>query len=510
MKRITLLILVLLSSLTGFSQVENFDDPTVVAPTGATWLLPTGSWLIFDNGVGSIDWTLNPQATYPANSGTKAAYMNRQNIGDGNTSQDYLVTPLLTVPQNPQLRFYTRTTVAGDQGTIFQVRAALASSDPTQISSYTILLEDWTENELNDNYDVYEEKIVEIPPTVGTSVYIAFVRVFTQPDGIGGDRWLIDDFKFIPRCLDPEALVATPFDDNANLSWTSAGPATQWEVHVLPADATFDATAGTPLVATTNTNFNVTATTQPTATPLLPLTEYIYYVRAVCENSPSDWVASEPFFTQASPPECGGNYVDSGGPDASYSLNEDSVITICPETSTDQVTVTFLTFATEDNYDGLYVHDGDSTAAPLIPSDNEDGNTQELETPGAYWGSEIPGPFTATSASGCLTFHFVSDTFVTDEGWTANVTCLPPPTCPKPSELTANFATHNSVELQWTANGPGTQFEIIAVPEGSPAPTAASIGIPATSNPFLYTDLAASTCFDFYVRAICAPDDISL
>src|SRR5690606_26276162 len=211
-------------------------DDFVGEPTGNTWVLGSGTWHVFDNGVGSINWGLNPPATYPAYSGTKAAYMNRENIGAGNTSRDFLASPAFEVPQNPQLRFQTRTTVAGNQNTTFEVRMAPASSDPTDPASYTTLLASWTEINLVPSFDQYDEKIVDLSVAPGTMVHIAFVRVFTQSSGaLSGDRWIVDDIKLIQKCEDPTNLSVTAFDDNANVSWQTDGSAGEWLVHVLPA-----------------------------------------------------------------------------------------------------------------------------------------------------------------------------------------------------------------------------------------------------------------------------------
>src|SRR5690606_29876709 len=119
MKRITLLILAMLFSITGFSQVlvESFEGTTVPDLGNNTWELGSGTWGVFDNGVGTgQSWTFNDGVTTPPTpplvyDGARAAYMNRENIGQFNTSQDYLATPAVTVPNNGQLKFWTRTTL---------------------------------------------------------------------------------------------------------------------------------------------------------------------------------------------------------------------------------------------------------------------------------------------------------------------------------------------------------------------------------------------------------------
>ncbi|RYZ50211.1 MAG: adhesin, partial [Sphingobacteriales bacterium] len=508
MKKITIYLVMLLMGFSGYSQVENFDNPSVVAPvTPGPWVLPSGTWQIFDNGVGpNVNWTLNPQEVYPAYSGTKAAFMNRMNIGAGNTSEDYLVTPLLTVQDNQQLRFFTRTTIAGQAppGTLYQIRSAPATADPTLPASFTTIVAQWTENELTEVFDEYEEKVLDITEPVNTQLYYAFVRVNSQPDlAPTGDRWLVDDFKFVSKCLDVTNIVPACLATSASLSWTSPGGATQWAIHVLPADAEFDPSVGTPIIANTNTNFVVDQVTQPVAGPMLPLTEYAFYIQALCENSPSEWVMVT-CTTQPLPPVCGGSYVDNGGVDQPYLPNSNETITICPESTNPdyQVTVTFTSFNTETGYDALYVYDGNSTNASLLPSQNGPGNTTALATPGAWWGTVIPGPFTSSSPDGCLTFQFISDGIVQNPGFTANVTCNPPPVCPKPGSL-AVAVTSTTATLTWTNIGPGTSWEVIALPCGAPAPNAATVGTTTTNQSYTFDPLEPGTCYSFYVRANC-------
>src|SRR5690606_11760790 len=174
----------------------------------------------------------------------------------------------------------------------------------------------------------------------------------------------------------------------------------------------------------------------------------------------------------------------------------------------DIVTVTFSSFSVETNWDGMYVHDGNSVSAPLIASTNGPGNGA-LTTPGAYWGTAIPGPFESSSADGCLTFHFISDGIVNMAGWVADVTCAPAPTCPKPTALTTSTVLSDSAMFGWTNVGPATSWEVIALPCGSPAPDATSAWIPTTDNPVLMDGLTPDTCYNFYVRAICAAPDVS-
>ena len=65
----------------------------------------------------------------------------------------------------------------------------------------------------------------------------------------------------------------------------------------------------------------------------------------------------------------------------------------------------------EEEYDFVYVDDGNSTAATDLSAGGFDGTT-------------IPGPFVSTAADGSLTIKFYSDGGVSNAGFVANVACL--------------------------------------------------------------------------------------
>ena len=191
MKKITLLLLTFFISLVAYGQglTENFDGGTT---------LPTG-WTQFNNGQGAQQrlWTINTNPTFSASPNNSAFIQNYQ-IGMGNTSRDWLRTTRITLPENAQLQFLTRAFLNDDQGTIYEVRVS-RDADPANTAAYT-LAEDWSEQELNptgiyeDNGTTprWDEKTVNLKTlgyNAGEQVYIAFVRVFTQPTGaLGGER----------------------------------------------------------------------------------------------------------------------------------------------------------------------------------------------------------------------------------------------------------------------------------------------------------------------------------
>lgn len=114
---------------------------------------------------------------------------------------------------------------------------------------------------------------------------------------------------------------------------------------------------------------------------------------------------------------CGQNFYDSGDIGAAYSNNENSTHTVCPSTAGMMLEVDFNAFDIELNFDFLSIYDGPTAASPLI---------------GTFSGTVSPGTVTSTDASGCLTFVFTSDASVTNPGWEAVFSCVPPVVCADP------------------------------------------------------------------------------
>ena len=109
------------------------------------------------------------------------------------------------------------------------------------------------------------------------------------------------------------------------------------------------------------------------------------------------------------PLSCGDVFYDPGGALGDYGNNNLATYTICPDVPGDPVTITFSSFNLENSFDYLYVWDDDSDAGP------EDFT---------YTGTTIPGPITATNATGCLTVVFDSDGSVTSTGFEVTVSCI--------------------------------------------------------------------------------------
>jgi hypothetical protein len=304
-------------------------------------------------------------------------------------------------------------------------------------------------------------------------------------------------------CFEPTNIaISGVTTTTANINWAISSNNSQWQVIIAP--------CGTPNPTPNNTGVLVITNTYQ-AVGLNPNTCYSVFIRSMCSpTTSSSWSQAYTFTTLANttnPLTCGGIFTDPEGSSASYSNNANSTVTICPTNTGDQVTVTFTSFSLEANYDGLYVYNGNSNTSPQIASANGAASIPG-GLAGAYWGTTLPGPFTSTHSSGCLTFVFRSDTSVVQSGWIANITCGLAPTCPKPTNLVVTGVTTTSATLGWVNNSSATSWEVIALPCGT-APTSTSVGIVTTVNPYTFTNLTPNSCYQLYVRAICSPSDNS-
>ncbi len=189
----------------------------------------------------------------------------------------------------------------------------------------------------------------------------------------------------------------------------------------------------------------------------------------------------------------GDHFYDSGGLNGNYSDNE-NITTVISDPNGGNVTVTFLSFNLESNFDFLRVFDGPDTNSNLL---------------GVFDGITIPGPFTSTHDSGNLTFVFTSDGSITRSGWDAVAFCEST-SCPRPTTIFTTNVAPTSAEVNWTNGNSETQWEIEYGQFGFEHGNGTIIDV--NSNPFFLENLEQGSRNDVYIRAICgenAGDDDS-
>ncbi|HAY70387.1 MAG TPA: hypothetical protein DCX89_00720 [Saprospirales bacterium] len=198
--------------------------------------------------------------------------------------------------------------------------------------------------------------------------------------------------------------------DSARISWSASDP-----VPVNGYQYGFSTNTTPPL------NWSTSFTTEGIIYGLSSNSKYYFFVRSVCEESlVSSWQSAGPFYTQLT---CDDISTDTGGSSAEYSDNENIIRSICPDIELHYISITFTDFDVETDWDALYIFDGKSTSDPMFSSGNPE--TDAGFPAGGYYGTDLPGTFTSTHSSGCLTLQFMSDGYVTGDGWEANADCIP-------------------------------------------------------------------------------------
>ena len=521
MKKITLLLTLFFCAISGYGQTAPLSEG-FESGIPADWKVMNGS-----NGLGSFfHWEIS--TTFAANSGTKAAFVNTEEIGINNTEEDWLISRANPIPAAGQLRFFTRQTIAGDQNTLYQIRVALVGATPNQetIADYAIVKQ-WTETELSNTASVgaYVEKTFDMPAAyVGQNVYIAFVRVFTQPGTArAGDRWLIDDVRVVPKCQDPAQLNVDPATltaTSATLSWQNPGASTSWEVEIVPANTT---PTGTGAVVTTAATAAVSVNTSTIAlyNPLNPGVSYEYYVRSLCADQvKSEWVGpfifttlpigavcANPINIAALPYQTGNNTAVFGnhyaGPQGAFTscgatpagtnyFGGADVFYSYTATATGPISIAMAPLGAASTNSSIFVYNGPCSnvgTACLAGLANADGTVRNL-TLNVIAGNTYLIVISSSAATPTVAYNLL----IQQENCS-----------PKPADLTATDPTLVGATLSWGNAGNYTSWDVAVQPLGQGIPTGAGTDTVTGTPSFIKTGLAAGTQYQYWVRAECTP-----
>ncbi|HEX9980476.1 MAG TPA: choice-of-anchor L domain-containing protein, partial [Flavobacterium sp.] len=524
MKKITFLILLFLFSFPSFSQVLQEGFENTAGPDLGTdqWALGSGIWAVYDNGVGiNQSWTISNSVQTPplVFAGTNAAFMNRENVGPGNTALDYLVTPQVLIPANGQLRFWSRSTQNGPQGTVYKVMVSTTSQ--TDAASFT-LVQAYTEEELSTVFNIYEEKVIDLSAYANTNVYVAFVmELFQETSSLISDRWLLDEVRIVEKCLEPTNLGADLITQtSAQLNWDNPGGAAQFEVEIMP--FAVDPT-GAGIIVNTN-SFNATQTTTPApGTLFTPTTQYQYYVRAICENNtPSDWVGPFVFMTSSPGLTCNapivigstpystvdstanyGDSTDESQPAScaagdNFMLGNDVFYSYTP-TETGAISITMTPTS---NASGIFVYEGCGNVGDvcLAGVGNNGSGVRDIPSVNVTAGQQYIIVISSNSFAGPQTVDY---TLVVQ-----TLNCAPP------SNLNATGTGPNSANLSWNG-GTATSWEVFVQTAGSPIPSGAgqqtniNTNYPVTTLTGTATQLQLGTPYQYWVRNDCGDGTFS-
>ncbi|HMQ50146.1 MAG TPA: hypothetical protein PKA00_22215 [Saprospiraceae bacterium] len=217
-------------------------------------------------------------------------------------------------------------------------------------------------------------------------------------------------------------------------------------------------------------------------------TAYELYIRANCGAGNFGTYTGPVAFKTS--PTCGDTFYDSGGPDENFQPFENQRVLICPDEIGLYAQVTFQEFVLDYAY--MTVYDGESEADSFL---------------GYFSGNQVPGVFTSSHPTGCLTFIFNAFSDITSAGWEATVDCI---RCIRPANVVFSNITTTSVQMTWPFI---LSAELYHWEIGLPGFT------PGTGNEVLAGDtdeitvlvegLASGTFYEVYVQSDCGQGDES-
>ncbi|MFT6334525.1 MAG: photosystem II stability/assembly factor-like uncharacterized protein [Saprospiraceae bacterium] len=228
--------------------------------------------------------------------------------------------------------------------------------------------------------------------------------------------------------------------------------------------------------------------------------KYYFHIRSMCAGSTSSWITYGPVESKLT---CGGISYDSGGSASDYDNNENIIINICPIQGQTDLTLTFSAFNAEVGYDVLYIHNGPDIDSPLFPGGATSmSNSYPI---GGFTGTNIPGPFTSTDASGCITLEFKSDGSVVRPGWIADISCMVDESCHLPLDVTVSDVGSTDAKASWGEpfNVPENGYEY-AVTENQTPPTS---GTPESTLLVDISGLISETTYYFHLRSACTAEN---
>ncbi|WP_124981790.1 T9SS-dependent choice-of-anchor J family protein [Nonlabens xiamenensis] len=191
MKKITLLIMLLATALAHAQLPEDFN--------GAAF--PPAGWLIADgaNGLGTTE-----QWQQDGTSPEFFALSLWEAVATGQSAEDWLVTPLVSITSTENLLQFLSTDLnQGEFGSVLSIRVSTTSQSNqasfTEVASFT-------EDDLgNDQNAAFAQFTVNLNAYLNQSVYIAFVHVQNDGDGI-----VVDNVELVEAAAGPPGPANTP------------------------------------------------------------------------------------------------------------------------------------------------------------------------------------------------------------------------------------------------------------------------------------------------------------
>ena len=474
---------------------------------------------------GSSAWTVNSTNTTYNRTPRTGSY----NVTLRYSNEDWMFYALdLTGGMEYQLEFFARQNSSDN----VWVEAAYGTvNDPSAMTNVII------PETLVVNGDYQRFHALFTPATSGTYYLGIKGRLTSAPWYLS-----IDDISVMepPTCPRPSDLTASGFTANsAVVSWTPGGTETEWDVVYGPEG--FDP-------ATEGTTVNVDdGNPQTTLTGLTDNTSYQFYVRAICGAGDESILEGPASFTTPCLPaaipflegfETGYTHDEvlagcwtqtSVSGSSAWTVNStNTTYNRTPRTGSYNVTLRYsnedwmfyaldLTggmeyqlefFARQNSSDNVWVeaaygtvNDPSAMTNVIIP--------ETLVVNGDY--QRFHALFTPATSG---TYYLGIKGRLTSAPWYLSIddiSVMEPPTCPRPSDLTASGFTANSAVVSWTPGGTETEWDVVYGPEGfDPATEGTTVNVDDGNPQTTLTGLTDNTSYQFYVRAICGAGDESI
>ena len=242
----TSILLILVNFSFGQLSLENFNSG-----------IPSG-WAVTSNLTVTNNWISNATGGYQATGGASVNPASNNTVGT--TAEYFMISPQFLTPENGEIRFFTKQGSFTNRGATYQIR--ISTANQPDITGFNVVLQSWTETQLNVSATTYEEKIVPIPSLpAGIPVYIAFVAVTNQTGttGTSGDTWFVDNVRVIPECTPITGITTTLTSQTAQINWTHP-TATNFSIQVVP-NGVGIGSSGTPVSGTSYLASGLTANT---------------------------------------------------------------------------------------------------------------------------------------------------------------------------------------------------------------------------------------------------------
>jgi len=458
---------------------EGFNDPA--SPTQLCWtvtsLAGANRW--------SLDYTLNPAE------GNEVASILPNN---GTNNNDYLISPTFILPPASTNEFYRvkfkyRVESPTEPNNI-EILISTAGTAPASFDANPPLMSVRTWNNVT-----YLERIINLNTYAGQNINVAW----HLPAGLNNrNRIYIDDvvFERIPACPDPSDLIVENITStSADLSWAPGFLETQWQVAVQPLGTGVPSATFAGDLVTDNEDYTVTE--DYLGQPLLPGSQYEYYVRAHCNDTDqSAWVGPIPFrlLLCEDADRCAYTFTmtDTGsntwqGSTMSVIQNGLVIATLSGPANGQRTSNQVVTFCPGVQFE-LFWNNGTSTAA---------ASTQVGVSITNFYGEEV---YNKPPGTGTLNSRLYR-----------GMPFCAPITCPYPTNLSVLQTSGTSVTISWTPGGTETAWDYVFQAAGGNYPSIApGTGVRVNGDPSAnIRNINAATPYEYYVRAICGPDNIS-